>query len=171
MTFTGRNFVVGSTQVAATAGLAGAGVTAASATSITENVLITPSAPLGDAEFSVTTGAVHSDPLVFTVLPPAPTLTDVTPGAGARGATVAVTLTGTNFIPGATTVSVNGIGVVTNTVAVTSGTSLTLNIVIAADATLGVDPIRVTTVGGASGTQPFIVDTLAPLTSRTPKRS
>ncbi len=171
MTFTGRNFVVGSTQVAATAGLAGMGVTAASTTSITENVLITLSAPLGDAEFSVTTGAVHSDPLVFTVLPPAPTLTDVTPGAGARGATVAVALTGSNFIAGATAVSVNGVGVTTNTVVVTSGASLTVNLVIAADATLGIDPISVTTAGGTSGTQPFIVDASAPLTSRTPKRS
>ena len=171
MTFTGQHFVVGSTQVTATAGLAGMGVMAASTTSITENVLITLSAPLGDAEFEVATGAVHSDPLVFTVLPPAPTLTDVTPGAGAQGATVAVTLTGTNFIAGATTVSVNGVGVTTNTVVVTSGTSLTVNVVIAADATPGTDTVRVTTAGGTSGTQPFIVDTSAPLTSRTPKRS
>jgi quinohemoprotein amine dehydrogenase alpha subunit-like protein len=171
MTFTGRNFVVGSTQVSVTAGLVGAGVTGESTTSIAENVQITPGTPLGDAEFAVTTGVAHSDPLVFTVLPPAPTLTNVTPSAAARGATVAVTLTGTNFIAGATTVSVNGIGVTTNTIVVTSGTSLTVNIVIAADAPPGVDPISVTTAGGASGAQPFIVDPSAPLTNRTPKRS
>ena len=47
----------------------------------------------------------------------APTLTSVSPNQGIRGTTVAVTLTGTNFVVGATTVTVSGGGVtVTNVV-------------------------------------------------------
>ena len=52
-------------------------------------------------------------------LPPpgAPTLTSVAPNQGTQGTTVAVTLTGTNFVVGATTVAVSGAGVtVTNVV-------------------------------------------------------
>ena len=39
--------------------------------------------------------------------PGAPTLTSVAPNQGTRGTTVAVTLTGTNFVAGATTVNVS----------------------------------------------------------------
>ena len=52
--------------------------------------------------------------------PGAPTLTSVTPNQGIQGTTVAVTLTGTNFVVGATTVTVSGAGVTVNTVVVGS---------------------------------------------------
>ena len=62
--------------------------------------------------------------------PGAPTLTSVAPNQGIRGTTVAVTLTGTNFVVGATTVTVAGAGVTVNTVVVGSTTSLTANFVL-----------------------------------------
>ena len=61
---------------------------------------------------TVTTAAGTSGAQTFTVdLPPAPgtpTLTSVSPNQGILGTTVAVTLTGTNFVVGATTVNVGG---------------------------------------------------------------
>ena len=61
---------------------------------------------------TVTTAAGTSGAQTFTVtvpLPPGtPTLTSVSPNQGIRGTTVAVTLTGTNFVAGATTVTVSG---------------------------------------------------------------
>ena len=73
---------------------------------------------------TVTTAGGTSGGQTFTIdLPPAPgapTLTSVAPNQGIRGTTVAVTLTGTNFVVGATTVNVSGAGVTVNTVVVGS---------------------------------------------------
>ena len=62
--------------------------------------------------------------------PGAPTLTSVAPNQGLRGGTVAVTLTGTNFVVGATTVAVSGAGVTVTSVVVGSTTSLTASFVL-----------------------------------------
>ena len=70
----------------------------------------------------------------------APTLTSVSPNQGIRGTTVAVTLTGTNFIAGATTVTVGGSGVTVTNVTVGSETSLTANFVL--DPTAATVPAR-----------------------------
>ena len=56
-----------------------------------------------------------------------PTLASVSPNQGVRGTTVGVTLTGTNFVVGATTVTVSGSGVTITDVTVGSGTSLVVN--------------------------------------------
>ena len=55
---------------------------------------------------TVTTAGGTSGPQTFTVGLLAPTLTSVAPTQGTRATTVAVTLTGTNFVAGATTVNV-----------------------------------------------------------------
>ena len=60
----------------------------------------------------------------------APTLTSVAPNQGIRGTTVAVTLTGTNFVVGGTTVTVGGGGVTVTNVVVGSSASLTANFVL-----------------------------------------
>ncbi len=166
VTLTGSNFAVGSTQIATGGGYVFAtGVVTETATSITENFFISPSAPLGDIPVEATTGSLVSGPLQFTVLPAPPTLSSVAPNFGAQGTTVAVTLTGTNFIAGATTITVNGLGVATNSVVVTSTTSLTANIVIAADAALGADGVSVTTAGGTTASKLFTVNAAAPVTN------
>ena len=70
---------------------------------------------------TVTTAAGTSGARIFTITlpaPGAPTLTSVTPNQGIQGSTVAVTLTGTNFVVGATTVNVSGGGVTVNNVVV-----------------------------------------------------
>ena len=70
----------------------------------------------------------------------APTLTSLSPNQGIPGITVAVMLTGTNFVVGATTVNVSGSGVTVSSVVVGSSTSLTANLVI--DPTAATGPAR-----------------------------
>ena len=124
VTLTGTNFVVGATTVA----ISGAGVTVStvvvgSTTSLTANFVLDAAATEGARTVTVTTAAGTSGAQTFTVTlpaPGAPTLTSVAPNQGIRGTTVAVTLTGTNFVVGATTVAVSGAGVTVNTVVVGS---------------------------------------------------
>jgi hypothetical protein len=99
--------------------------------------------------------------------PGAPTLASVAPNQGAQGTTMAVTLTGTNFVLGATTVTVSGAGVTVNSVEVivltTSHTnpsslwSLTANFVVDAAAAVGARNVTVTTAGGTSAPVSFTV--------------
>jgi hypothetical protein len=168
VTLTGSNFEANS-EVAASVGIVAANSIVVNSTTMTASVFVEPNAALGNAVLSVTTGSLFSVNLPFTVLPAAPTLASVAPNFGAQGATVAVALTGTNFVAGATTVAVNGLGVTTNSVVVSGSTSLTVNLVIAADATLGAAGVSVTTAGGTSASKPFTVNAAAPVTSRSPQ--
>ena len=98
---------------------------------------------------------------MLTPPPDAPTLTSVSPNQGIRGETVAVELTGTNFVVGATTVNVDGDGVTVNNVDVSSSTSLTANFVLD-PAAAGPRTVTVTTAGGTSGGQTFTITLPAP---------
>ncbi len=89
--------------------------------------------------------------------PGAPTLTSVSPNDGLRGETVAVTLTGTNFVVGATTVNVGGGGVTVNDVVVGSSTSLTASFVLDLT-TAGPRVVTVRTAGGRSGGRTFTIN-------------
>ena len=118
--------------------VSGAGVTVnnvvvGSTTSLTANFVLDAAAATGARTVTVTTAGGTSGGQTFTINPPAPvapTLTSVSPNQGLRGTTVAVTLTGTNFVVGATTVAVSGAGVTVNNVVVGSTTSLTANFVL-----------------------------------------
>ena len=135
VTLTGTNFVVGATTVT----VSGSGVTVTNvvvgSSDVADRQLRARSGRSDGARtVTVTTAGGTSGAQTFTVtvpLPPgAPTLTSVSPNQGIRGTTVAVTLTGTNFVAGATTVTVGGSGVTVTNVAVGSGTSLTANFVL-----------------------------------------
>ena len=90
--------------------------------------------------------------------PAAPTLTGLSPNQGTPGTTVPVTLTGTNFVVGGTTVTVNSGGVTAANVTVGGPTSLTADIVIDPAAVTGAHTVTVTTAGGTSGAQTFTVN-------------
>ena len=142
VTLTGTNFVAGATTVTVSGGGVTVNtVTVGSATSLTANFVLDPAAAEGPRTVTVTTAAGTSGAQTFTVtvpLPPGtPTLTSVSPNQGVPGSTVAVTLTGTNFVAGATTVTVGGSGVTVTTVVVGSSTSLTANFVLDAAAAEG----------------------------------
>jgi hypothetical protein len=109
---------------------------------------------------TVTTPVGRSGAQPFTINLPAPGRADADERrAESRhpGATVAVTLTGTNFVVGATTVNVSGAGVTVNTVVVGSGTSLTANFVID-PAAAGCPRHGDGHAGGTSGAQTFTVN-------------
>jgi hypothetical protein len=67
VTLTGTNFVAGSTVTVSNPGIAVSGVTVVSATEITATFTIAPSAALGAANVSVTTGGGTSGTVSFTV--------------------------------------------------------------------------------------------------------
>ena len=170
VTLTGTNFVTPVTVNFGGAGVTVANVVVASATSITAQFQISPTAALGGQNVSVTTGGGTSGTQTFTVAtPPPPTLTSVSPAAGVTGTNVNVTLTGTNFLTGATTVLFSGPGVTVANVVVTSSNTITAQFQIAAGATLGAQNVSVMTSGGTSGNQTFTVNPPLPtLTSVSP---
>ena len=168
VTLTGTNFVVGATTVTVNSGgVTATNVIVGSTTSLTADIVITAAAVLGAHTVTVTTSHGTSGAQTFTVNPPpppaAPTLTSVSPNQGIQGATVAVTLTGTNFVVAATTVNVSGSGVTVNNVVVGSTTSLTASFVLDAAAALGARTVTVTTAGGTSGGQAFTINAPAPV--------
>ncbi len=67
------------------------------------------------------------------------------------GATTAVTLTGSNFVPGATKVSISGTGIGIVSKVVTSTTSLIVNLAVDANATPETRSVTVSTLVGTSG--------------------
>jgi hypothetical protein len=106
VTLTGTNFVSGATVAVDNPGIAVSAVNVVSATQITATFTIAANAALGAANVTITTSGGTSAAAVFMVNPPAPTLSAIAPASGVQGATVPVTLTGTNFVSGAT-VAVN----------------------------------------------------------------
>jgi hypothetical protein len=102
----------------------------------------------------------------------APTLTSIVPNSGARGTSVQVTLTGTNFTTNGTSVTVTtpGSGITVSNVIVQGPTTITATFTISSTATLGAKNVRVTTVAGNTGTVAFtVVNPPAPtLTSISP---
>ena len=87
----------------------------------------------------------------------APTLTSVAPNQGIQGTTVAVTLTGTNFVVGATTVAVSGGGVTVTNVVVGSSDVADRQLRARCGRSEGARTVTVTTAGGTSGAQTFTV--------------
>ncbi len=159
VTLTGADFVVGATTVT----VGGSGVTVAdvvvsSGTSLTANFVLDPIAAVGPRPVTVTTATGTSTPRGFAIDLAPPTLTGVSPNQGTPGNTVAVTLSGTNFVGGATTVSVGGADVTVTNVIVGSPTSLTASFVLDPAAAAGARAVTVTTAGGTSGAQPFTVN-------------
>jgi len=98
-------------------------------------------------------GSVTGALLTITAAPP--TLTVLSEPTWVVGTTVAQTLTGTNFVTGATTVAIGGTGITVTGVTVVNGTTLTANFVVAPGATVGAHAVTVTTASGTSGSVPF----------------
>ncbi len=155
VTITGTEFITGVTTVT----FGGTGVTAtsvsvASTTSLTAAFAITANAAATARTVTVSTSAGTSNVLTFTVYG-APQVNTVSPSYGFRGTTFSTTLTGTNFVPGATSIVVSGTGVTGGSVNVTSSTSLTASFTITADTSFGDRTVQVMTGIGASNTVTF----------------
>ncbi len=107
---------------------------------------------------SVTTPYGTSNAVVVTINPPPrPMLTSITPSGGIRGATLNISLTGTNLAPLAgerTLLIVNG-DITVGMVNVISSTELRTTFVLSPTAAVGAYGVTVTTLGGVSNTVSF----------------
>src|SRR6185436_5182393 len=111
----------------------------------------------------VTTAGGTSGAVVFTVTAGTPTLSAIAPNSGAPGASVPVTLTGSNFVAGAT-LNVSNSGVTVSGVNVVRPTQIAATLTIAANAA-GTANVSVTTNGGTSGAVVFTVTARVPTLS------
>jgi hypothetical protein len=168
---TGSNF-----QNAATCSFGSAGVTVNScvfnsATQLTANITLASNATVSTRTVTVINPDSQSAalPSAFVVNqappPPPPTLTSISPNSGQQAQTLLVTLTGTNFLYGATC-SFGGAGVTVNTCAVNSTTQVTANITITANAAIGAGSVTITNPDTQSATlaNAFTVNTVPGLT-------
>lgn len=170
VTLTGTNFVDGATVAVSGEGVTVSDVVIASATSITATLTIDAGAAAGARNVTVTTagGTTGAQSFTITELPPsAPTLTSLSPSIGVEAAVVTVTLTGTNFIDGAT-VAVSDPSVTVSDVVVVGPTSITATFTVDDCADPGARTVTVTTAGGTSGEQTFTVVGPPTLTGITP---
>ena len=166
VTITGTNFVPGDTTVTIGGNLVSAGlVTVNSSTSLTFN---TPAHAEGNVAVSVATsgGVSNTVPGGFTYAS-IPTTTSLTPIAGPIAGGTSVTITGTNFVVGNTSVTIGGIVVAAGSVTVNSSTSLTFNTPAHAAGNVAVS---ITSSGGASNAVPggFTYEAPPTTTSLTP---
>jgi hypothetical protein len=160
VTLTGTNFVSGAAVNVSGSGVTVSNVSVVSATQVTATFTVASNATLGTRNVTVTTAGSTSNPVTFTINPPAgPTITSISPNSGTQGVSVPVTLTGTNFVSGAA-VNVSGSGVTVSNVSVVSTTQLTATFTIASNATLGARNVTVTTSAGTSGAVTFTVNVL-----------
>ncbi len=83
---------------------------------------------------------------------PLPTVSSISPSSAEQSASIQVTVTGTNFYSGYTTVNISGSGVSSSNVNVTGSTSLTTTLTVLATAATGTRTVTITTPGGTSTT-------------------
>jgi hypothetical protein len=155
----GANFISGVTSVEFGPGITVGAVTAKSPTSLTASITIDPNTGTGARGVSVTNvtpgGGKATLPSAFNVENLVPTIISASPATGSRGEVVTVSIAGTNFSSGSTTV-VFGSGITVASVAVASPTQLTANLTIATVAALGARNIDVTNPSPGGGTATLI---------------
>jgi hypothetical protein len=156
VTLTGTN-LTGATAITvsgATGSVTASNIVVVNSTTVTATLTIAPNAGiLGNPRtVSITTPNGTSNTVGFSVVnPQTATLASVVPGTGAQGASVGVTLTGTNFTAGSTVaVAGGGGGVSVNGITVVNSTTITATFVISS--TAGVGNGHNVTVTNANGT-------------------
>ena len=168
VTLTGTNFIAGAAVNVSNTGITISNLTVVGPTQITATFVIAASAPLSTASVTVTTSTGTSGPVSFGVTQPQPSITSITPASGLQGTSVPVTLTGVNFLSGAT-ITVSNSGVTVSNVNVVSATQITATFAISAGAVSGAANVTVSTSAGTSAPAVFTVGALVPtLTSIAP---
>lgn len=135
-----------------------------SATQITATVTGTA---VNTGTVTVTTGnGSDTKPFTVTAPLPAPTVSSVTPNSGVQGQSYTVTITGSNFLNGASLASsFSGTGITVNSTTYVSATQLSASITIGGTATTGLRNVTVTNGDGqtGTGTSLFTVNAPAPV--------
>ena len=150
VTITGQltHFVQGTTTASFGPGITMASLTVNSPTSATAVLSVDSTATVGSRDVSLTTGnEIATLPSGFSVTPSAPAITQINPNTGQQGQqNLSISITGqnTHFAQGTTTASF-GVGIAVGTVTVANASSLTAQVTIALNATLGARTVTVTT--------------------------
>jgi Flp pilus assembly pilin Flp len=170
ITITGEGFSTTGTVAVKVGGVAATGVTVVSATQITA---VTAAGTPGIADVAVTNPASGATPTkvagltatgwgLFRYLGAVPTLTGIAPTTGPESGGTTITLTGTNFAPGAS-VSVGGVPATVTNVTATQITAVTPS------GTAGAKPVIVTNTDGQATSSVTFTYTAGPrITSVTP---
>ena len=166
------HFVQGTSVATFGTGITVNSLTVTDATHASANITISPTAPAGASNVTVTTGGeVVTLTNGFTVGAGTPVLTSVTPNSGAQGATItSVALVGTftHFVQG-TSVATFGTGITVNSLTVTDATHASANITISPTAPTGASNVTVTTGGEVvTLTNGFTVGAGAPVITLNP---
>lgn len=141
------------------AGITVNSVTVNSLTQITASISVAPAATVGPRDVTLTnavsgtSGGSDTEIGAFQVLldgNPVPTITSINPTSGIQGTTVSVTVNGSNFDQGYTTVSF-GSSTSTANLQVNNSNSLTIDVIIGANAPLGLRDVTVTNAGPGGG--------------------
>lgn len=153
-TLTGSGFFSDATVAVSGAGVNVSDVNVASSTSMTARFAVDAAADLGARSVTVTTAGGTTSGQTFTVAAPGPTFTSISPSFGVRGNTVTVTLSGTGLVAGATSVAVSGGGITVQNISgplvAATGRTMTVALVIDANAAPGPRSVTITTPGGTS---------------------
>jgi phosphatidylinositol-3-phosphatase len=158
VTLAGSGFITGATVGVTGSGITVSNVTVVSGTQITATLDIAANAPPGAYNISVTTTGGTSNAAAFTVNGAGlPTLTSVIPSSGARGTSVNVTLTGTNFTTGSQ-VRLQGGGLSQTNIVVVSPTQINATYNISSSATIGPHNTWIVTSTGSSNILTFTVN-------------
>jgi hypothetical protein len=159
VTLTGANFASGAGVAVSGSGVTVSNVIISSATKITATFTIAASAATGVRNVTVTSNAGNSGAVSFTVNAapaPKPTLTSIVPNSAARGATVQVTLKGTNFTsPATVNVQNNAVGV--SNVVVVDSTTIAATFQVPPTAARRTRTTTVTTAAGTSNGLSFTI--------------
>jgi hypothetical protein len=166
VTITGTNFITGATVAFSTNGITVNSTTFNSATSLSVNISIASGATVGTRTITVTNGdgSVVTSGSIFTVNA-APTVTAVSPSSRAQGTSnQSLTVTGTNFITGATA-TFSATGITVNSTTFVNATSLTVNVTVASNAATGAGTISVLNGDGSTATSGSIFTVNPPPTA------
>src|SRR6202049_2640286 len=156
VTLSGTNFAANSTVNVSGSGITVSNVVVVNPTQITATFQIAANAAVGGYSVTVTSAGGKSHGVTFTVASTVPVLNSLTPASGGAGNSVPVTLTGANFVAGASLSSSNTSLSFSN-VNVVSSTQITATFTVAANATPGNAPVMVTTGNGTSNAVGFTI--------------
>jgi hypothetical protein len=155
---TGTDFVAGSTTVT----VGGAACTGINVTGPTDLACVTPAGSAGAASVVATTPGGASGAATFTY-DPVPTVGGVSPAGGPLAGGTTITVSGSGFVSGSSTVTVGGLPC--GTVVVANAASLTC---VTPAGTAGTTTVMVTTPGGGSNAGVFTYDAVPTLASVDP---
>jgi hypothetical protein len=155
ITIVGQGFISAVTSVSFGADISVTSIIVDQFTQLRAFITISPTATAGTRDVIISNappgGGVVTLPSSFSIGNPAPTITSVAPIGGTRGSSLDVTIQGTGFFSGVTSVSF-GDSISINSVTVLDTTTLRANISIALSAPPGSRTVTITNAGPGGGT-------------------